>query len=126
MVNCSVAETQKTYENGVWYLNLATTTRYADVKGRTKTSTELPGLAFKNLMCFVGPYVVMHLGTVETAHTDQFVVFDRIHTHRVLWELTIGRNSVRVEACASRRGNHSSFRARWVSYPSTGGSPLFH
>ena len=66
MVNCSVAETQKTYENGVWYLNLATTTRYADVKGRTKTSAGLPGLAFKNVMCFVRPYVVMHLGTVET------------------------------------------------------------
>ena len=124
-VSCENPEYFKFYEDFVWYLDLAVTTRYADIKGRTKTKVK--SLVFKNLICFMGPYVVIHLGKEqgidesEAKIPHRFVLFDRLQIHRVLYEMHVGRNSLQCE-----RNKSGSVRARWVSDPIGGGSRLFH
>jgi hypothetical protein len=124
--DCVEPQRTKQYADGVWYLDLGTTTRYADAKGRTRSSkTYMNGVTYKNPMCLCGPYAAIHLGDVQNGGESHFLVTDRIHIHRLAREMIVGRNSLRVEAM--RRGSeNTSFRCRWNSAPSTGGSPLFH
>ena len=86
----------KTFLDGIWYLELGTTTRFADVKGRT--STKNPGhKTRRNIIAFVDTCAIVHLGDVtphETENAPAFLVFDRKHVHRVIDELHKGGNSI--------------------------------
>jgi len=117
---CDDPEYTKLYADGIWYLDLGITTRYSSV------STAEQQLTYKNPMCLRGAHAVVHLGSTSMNGADQYLVFERVHLHRVLEEFRMGRNSLRVEAYASGRGDLSSFRARWNTKPMCGGSPLFH
>jgi hypothetical protein len=122
---CMDPQYHKVYSDDVWYLNLGTTTRYADVNGRTRSSKAVGGIVYKNVMCFKGQHTIVHLGTVDGSSEVYYAVFDRFHIHRVLHEMVTGRNSLRVEV-TQRKSALKSPRCRWNENPSTGGSPLFH
>lgn len=114
----------KLYSDGIWYMDLGTTTRYADVKGRTRSSGALRGIVYKNVMLLHGDRVLVHLGSVLGSKASHCLLFDRLHVHRVISEMIVGGNSLRVEA-SSGSSSLKSFRARWNDTPSSCGSPLF-
>jgi len=125
-LNCANPEYTKRFCDDIWYLELGTTTRYASATELTSKSCGSTGMTFKNPACLSGSNVIVHLGNPDLSGPDQYLVFDRHHLHRVLYELHWGRNSIRAEPCGAKRGDSSSFRARWNTAPLGGGSPLFH
>lgn len=128
--DCKRPLCSKTFMDGMWYLELGTTTRYADVKGRT--STKNPGhKTRRNIIAFVDKCAVVHLGDVtphEKANAPAFLVFDRKHIHRVIDELHNVRNSIYADRydSISVLGQNYPVRAQWCKKPGSSQSTLFH
>jgi len=109
----------KAYADSVWYLQLGTLTRYADVAGRSTS--------YRNAVCFHGDDAIIHLGSGHFPRDPEsrFLLIDRADIHIVLRELHHARNTICVDKCG-RGADVSSYRAMWSTRPSNGGSRLFH
>ena len=132
------------YDDAVWYLRLGTTTRYADVRGRTASDRPKRGLgddargACRNAVCFAGPYAVLHLGDVtpppRCEPAPAFLLFDRADVHLVLAELRAGNTLYAARYDAAGGAPHAAdsrsnwpYRAQWTKPPTTRApSRLFH
>ena len=118
------------------YLHLGTTTRYADVCGRTRASRSSGEWTYRNVIAFVGPCAVIHLGDVtpRPAADDvpcAFLVIDRCDVHSVINELKTG-NTLYADTYSSNNikspsNTHWPYRAQWTKEPSFGlKSTQFH
>lgn len=121
---CEEPPSGRRYRDNVWYLSLGTRTRYADATGHAKRARWSGEYTHRNVISFSGASAVMHLGS-DALGESRFLVFDRLHTHRVMNEMRIGRNTVCLNTF-QRHGDLSSYRAMWSEAPSNGGSKLFH
>ena len=141
---CKAAQPKAVYREQCWYLGLGTTTRYADVRGDTRSSRPSGALTARNPVCFVGGYAVVHLGDVpistaakggQPIRQPAFVVFDRHHIHRAMAELRDG-NSICAEPYIPYNHGRAEekplpahffpFRAKWARKPAGSDTRLFH
>jgi len=122
--DCEVAEIEKCYQNKMWYLGLATSSRYKCINQKQSGR--------RNVIAFVGDTVVVHLGSTPRK-LQAFLIFDRKHIHRLLGEFSRG-NTLHLgkyeTKCADLNVVENAFyfpyRAMWSHEPQHGLSRLFH
>jgi len=102
--SCADPIRSKAYADHVWYLQLGTLMRYADVAGRSTS--------YRNAVCFVGCDAVIHLGSGQHPRDrdSRFLLIDRADVHRVLRETHHARNTLCVDKFGGA-ADVSSFRA---------------
>ncbi len=118
---CDQAELFTHYSDCTWFLSLGTITRYKGVGNLQKNR--------RNVIAFVGDTAVLHTGATEE-NEQTFLVFDRVHVHRVLAELKNG-NTLHLSKYSLRSTTSKSifcfpYRAMWSKAPQNSCSKLFH
>ena len=118
---CVQAELFTYYSDCTWFLSLGTITRY---KGAEKVPQNR-----RNVIAFVGDTVVLHTGATE-GDKQTFLVFDRMHVHKVLVEFQRGNSLHLSKYALHSSASKSSFcfphRAMWSKAPQNSCSRLFH
>lgn len=118
---CDQASLFTHYSECTWFLNLGTITRY-------NSSRKLKNNR-RNVIAFVGSSAVLHAGATKEGR-QAFLVFDRVHVHKVLAEFrrgnTIHLNKYALHSSTSEGIFCFPYRAMWSAAPRNSCSRLFH
>ena len=132
-IGCTQPITDKVYRDGIWYLDLGSTTRYADVRGRTASKRKRGDATSRNPIVFMGPFAITYLGVANNEAV--FALFDRMHAHRVIREMKGGNTLYASPYVSGPNGSTITpqchpFRAQWTKNPvladGSRSSTLFH
>jgi len=118
---CDQASLFTHYSECTRFLNLGTITRY-------NSSRKLKNNR-RNVIAFVGSSAVLHAGATKEGR-QAFLVFDRVHVHKVLAEFrrgnTIHLNKYALHSSTSEGIFCFPYRAMWSAAPRNSCSRLFH